>query len=137
MSKTIISAILGTVLAGTMMLPAPVAAQSLRSQERFVQERCLDNPRLRGCRDWRENRYRWGSHQYRDWYRSNRSNIGSSFAAGIFGFALGAAVGSSLNRGGGSNWDAHVAACEDRYRSYNPRTDMFLGYDGQYHRCRL
>lgn len=34
-------------------------------------------------------------------------------------------------------WRSHVARCEARYRSYNPRTDMFLGYDGQYHRCRL
>lgn len=31
---------------------------------------------------------------------------------------------------------AHVRWCLDRYRSYNPRTDRFLGYDGHYHRCR-
>jgi hypothetical protein len=31
----------------------------------------------------------------------------------------------------------HVARCEARYRSYNWRTDMFLGFDGDYHRCRL
>lgn len=30
----------------------------------------------------------------------------------------------------------HVAWCEAKYRSYNPSTDMFLGYDGEYHRCR-
>jgi hypothetical protein len=30
----------------------------------------------------------------------------------------------------------HVRWCLHRYRSYNPRTDMFLGYDGRYHRCR-
>jgi type IV secretory pathway TrbD component len=30
----------------------------------------------------------------------------------------------------------HVQWCLHRYRSYNPRTDMFLGYDGRYHRCR-
>jgi hypothetical protein len=30
----------------------------------------------------------------------------------------------------------HVRWCLNRYRSYNPRTDMFLGYDGRYHRCR-
>ncbi|MGC1776936.1 MAG: BA14K family protein [Xanthobacteraceae bacterium] len=32
--------------------------------------------------------------------------------------------------GGGS-----VAYCESRYRSYNPATGLFLGYDGQYHPC--
>lgn len=136
MNKKMISAIVGTVLAGTMMMPAPASAQSLRSQERFVSERCIENPRLRGCQDWRQNRHRWGHNQYRQWYRWNQPNIGSSIAAGIFGFAIGAAIGSNANRSS-SSWDAHVARCEARYRSYNPRTDMFLGYDGQYHRCRL
>ena len=30
----------------------------------------------------------------------------------------------------------HVEWCLGRYRSYNPRTDMYLGFDGHYHRCR-
>ena len=29
----------------------------------------------------------------------------------------------------------HVQWCLDRYRSYNPRTDTFRGYDGLDHRC--
>jgi hypothetical protein len=33
------------------------------------------------------------------------------------------------------NW--HVRACMDRYRSYNPATDMYLGNDGRYHRCMI
>lgn len=31
--------------------------------------------------------------------------------------------------------NAHVQWCSQRYRSYNPATDQFLGYDGLYHRC--
>ncbi|WP_346895510.1 BA14K family protein [uncultured Roseibium sp.] len=31
---------------------------------------------------------------------------------------------------------AHVNWCLNRYKSYNPRTDQYLGYDGYYHRCR-
>jgi len=31
---------------------------------------------------------------------------------------------------------AHVRWCLNHYRSYNPRTNMFLGYDGRYHPCR-
>lgn len=31
---------------------------------------------------------------------------------------------------------AHVRWCMNRYRSYNPRTDTYLGFDGRYHRCR-
>lgn len=34
------------------------------------------------------------------------------------------------------NRHAHVRWCLRRYRSYNPRTDQFLGYDGYYHYCR-
>jgi len=29
----------------------------------------------------------------------------------------------------------NVAWCEAQYRSYNPATGMFLGYDGRYHPC--
>jgi len=29
----------------------------------------------------------------------------------------------------------HVRWCLNRYGSYNPRTDMFLSYDGYYKRC--
>ncbi|WP_210245724.1 BA14K family protein [Ciceribacter naphthalenivorans] len=31
---------------------------------------------------------------------------------------------------------AHVRWCMNRYRSYNPRTNTYLGFDGRYHRCR-
>lgn len=30
---------------------------------------------------------------------------------------------------------AGVAWCEAHFRSYNPATGMYLGYDGVYHRC--
>jgi len=32
--------------------------------------------------------------------------------------------------------DDHINWCLNRYRSYDPRTDLFFGYDGRYHRCR-
>ena len=34
-----------------------------------------------------------------------------------------------------SDWDAHVAWCHDRYRSYDERRDAFKGYDGLWHKC--
>ena len=30
----------------------------------------------------------------------------------------------------------HVRWCLRRYRTYNPRTDQYKGYDGYYHYCR-
>lgn len=29
----------------------------------------------------------------------------------------------------------NVAWCEAHFRSYNPATGMYLGYDGEYHSC--
>lgn len=136
----IASALIATSLAGLMALPAPASAASVNinigQQQRYVSERCLEHPNWRGCDDWRRNHNRWGQNEYRDWYRWNRPNVGS-VAAGLFGFAVGAAVVGSMNRDNGSRFDDHVAACEDQYRSYNAETDMFLGYDGRYHRCNL
>lgn len=33
--------------------------------------------------------------------------------------------------------DDHIAACEDRYRSYDVETDMYLSYGGEWKRCLL
>ena len=142
--KNLASAIVATGLAGLMMIPAPASAASINisigQQQRYVSERCLEHPNWRGCDDWRRNHNRWGSNEYRNWYRWNRPNLGS-VAAGIFGFAVGAAIVGSMNRYDDDDYDGdfddHVAACEAQYRSYNAETDMFLGYDGDYHRCNL
>jgi hypothetical protein len=32
-------------------------------------------------------------------------------------------------------WNAHVRWCLNRYQSYSPASDTYLGYDGYYHRC--
>ncbi len=32
---------------------------------------------------------------------------------------------------------AHVDACFDRYRSYDARTDTYIGNDGYRHRCNI
>lgn len=47
------------------------------------------------------------------------------------GYGYGYAVAPApVAPGGGS-----VAYCESRFRSYNPATGMYLGYDGEYHAC--
>jgi hypothetical protein len=35
----------------------------------------------------------------------------------------------------GGGGDPHVQWCMNRYRSYDPQSDSFMGYDGQPHRC--
>ena len=62
---------------------------------------------------------------------------GPAIGAGILGFAAGAAIaGAARDRAYAYEGD-HVAACEDAYRSYDPRTDTYLGYDGYRHYCEL
>lgn len=35
------------------------------------------------------------------------------------------------------DWYRHVRACQQRYRSYNPRTDTYRAYSGRDRRCTL
>ncbi len=35
-----------------------------------------------------------------------------------------------------SGWERHVARCYASYRSYNERSDTYVGYDGIERRCR-
>ena len=95
---------------------------------------------------WRHPGYRHG--YYRHPYRYDRDYYyGGAVAAGVLGFATGAIVGSAAapryyapapgyygGSAGASDW---IAACSAKYKSFNPSTGNYLGYDGQYHRCNL
>ena len=76
-------------------------------------------------RRWRHGRYRHG----RDWDDGN----GAGIALGMFGFAAGAILGSQVYGGGG--FDNHDAACARRFRSYDPYSNTYMGYDGHRHYC--
>ncbi len=144
--RKIASAAVATVLAGMMAIPASANAAtfsvSIGQQERYVSEQCLYHPNWKGCDDWKHNRHHWSKNDYRNWYLWNRPNLGS-VAAGLFGFAVGAAIFNGMNRDYDrydrydSDFEDHVAACEARYRSYSAESDTFLGYDGVRHRCTL
>ena len=64
--------------------------------------------------------------QHNDWH--NRGRGGSDYLVpGIVGFVAGLALSNAVHHNNGS--------CAARFNSYNPRTGMYLGYDGVYHRC--
>ena len=142
----IASALIATAITGVMAIPAPASAASSMSlsfgqQGNYVGQQCDIHPNWKGCDDWKHNRSHWSNNDYQDWYRWNRPNVGN-VAAGLFGFVIGSAIASNMNNNNDDRYDyqysgSHVARCEDAYRSYNPRTDKFLGYDGAYHFCRL
>ncbi|EHK54947.1 BA14K family protein [Allomesorhizobium alhagi] len=67
--------------------------------------------------------------------------------AGIGGFIIGATIANPRPAYHGhyyggyhpaaSSWQAHVARCYARYRTYDHRSDTYRGFDGHYHYCRL
>jgi hypothetical protein len=65
---------------------------------------------------------------------------GHAAGVGLFGFAAGTMVGAALAQPRPaprvvytSDW---VAYCFAKYDSYNPATNLYLGFDGHYHQCR-
>jgi hypothetical protein len=74
--------------------------------------------------------YWWYHHHHHGGYWGGP---GPAIGAGILGFAAGAAIAGAAE----SNHRDHVDACFSAYRSYDPRTDTYLGYDGYRHRCML
>jgi BA14K-like protein len=88
--------------------------------------------------DRHHHHYAYHGHRHYYWHHGHRyygygwaydDNTGAAIAAGVFGAALGAmAAGAASDEGG-------VAYCEQHFRSYNPRTELYLGYDGRYHHC--
>ena len=89
---------------------------------------------------------RWEAQREREWrrnnynrYRRGNNNNGDALAAGIIGFALGAAILGSQNdasRAYGYRSDRqHIASCRARYRSYDAGSNTFLGNDGYRRYC--
>jgi hypothetical protein len=79
--------------------------------------------------------------QYRRWHRGphyrhgwhHRRHYGSG-AAVLGGLAAGAVIGGAIANSQARANDA-VAYCSQRYRSYDPASGTYLGYDGNRHPC--
>lgn len=83
-------------------------------------------------------------------YYVRRGNSSNALAAGLIGLGVGAVLGSALTpktvyvapparpvgyrpRPWTEDWFAY---CHSRYRSFDPRSGTYLGYDGYEHFCR-
>ena len=121
---------------------APAQAQdnslNFSQRQQVVQAYCQRYPQDRDCDGW----WFWSARDYR-----NRSDLDPLIAA-IFGLAIGAIIGGAIANGNKSTNTSppptftrrdsgHVARCYQRYKSYDERTDTFLGYDGIRHPCTL
>jgi len=91
-----------------------------RDSPRYVERRYYDRP------------YYGRRYGYR--YRRDRGN---ALAAGALGLATGAIIGGAIAQSQaapayGSNVHAY---CAQRFRSYDPASGTYLGYDGRRHPC--
>jgi len=132
-AKTTIAGLTAAAVLATSSLVAVPVAQAAGPAALAAPAAYKDAPvtLVRSEKRWKKRR-----HHHRRHYRSYRHHHhGSNVGAGIAGFALGAIVGSALTQPSyrGSNWHAY---CASKYRSYNPRTGTYTGYDGLQHRCR-
>ncbi|BCP54372.1 hypothetical protein K32_29890 [Kaistia sp. 32K] len=86
-----------------------------------------------------------GRHYYGHYHRDNSGAVIGGLAAGtLLGLGIGAiasqprayAYDYEVPPPRGAAWRAHVDYCLDRYRSYSPESDTFIGADGYEYRCR-
>jgi len=128
---------------------APAQAQnvtlSFGQRQQVVQTYCDRYPNDYDCRGYYGGT--WRNRDYDRFYSSRRTDL-DPIATGIFGLAFGAILGGALANGNNNNngdrvvgrvnsSSSHVQACYARYRSYDERTDTYLGYDGYRHACNL
>lgn len=77
---------------------------------------------------------RFGGFGGRRFYGGRRFGYGGyGVGAGIAGLAAGAIIGGTI--AAAARTHNSVAYCESRFKSYNPATGTYLGYDGLRHRC--
>ncbi len=86
--------------------------------------------------------HRWHGPRY---YGYRRGSDGAAVAAGVIGgLALGAAIAGAASApppppayapvyGARADW---IAYCSSKYRSFDPASGTYLGYDGLRHPCR-
>jgi len=141
MNKWIKSAILSTAMLATCLAPLSEA---------------MAGSRHRGGHYYGGGGYYHGGHSRPQHYRSkSRSHRNKAVAAGIIGLGVGAIIGSALAKpssppppprvvypapqpvyGGLEPWSpGWYDYCGRRYRSFNPNTGTFRGFDGRDHFC--
>ncbi|AXS42677.1 BA14K family protein [Breoghania sp. L-A4] len=87
--------------------------------------------------NYRNRDYRYRHNNHRNRHRNN--NAGAAILGGILGLGAGLAIGNSAPRSTGRYpaWSrGWYRDCDRRYRSFNPRTGYYMGYDGRRHFCR-
>jgi len=80
-------------------------------------------------------RRHWGPRYHRHGYYGHRYRRGWGGGAVLGGLAAGAIIGGAIASQNRAYANDAVAYCMNRYRSYDPRSGTYLGYDGLRHPC--
>lgn len=148
MARKSLIAALAMVTAGSIALPglsiaAPLAQPNLPTQvaqgdvtiEPVAQYWRKKKPHYGYNKQWHGNRYRYRHGAYNHYHNGWYYNSPWWIAGPLIGGALVGAYAAPRVYDDGYG-DGHVQYCFNRYRSYDPRTNTFLGYDGYRHECR-
>lgn len=147
--KPLVTKLTAIAMTGLLSISSfvPVQAQdnslNFSQRQQVVQGYCQRFPQDPDCNGW----WFWSARDYDAFYYRNRSDL-DPLVAGILGLAIGAIIGGAIANSGKSHNTSppptftrrdsgHVARCYQRYKSYDERTDTFLGYDGIRHPCTL
>ena len=141
--KKIVSTMLAGVLSAATLIPAAPALAQNRDRGDWCKfgncdqdrggDRHSSRDRDRDRDGWKYSR-NWNNDRDRDWRwrHRDRDRFDGDAAAGlVFGLAAGAIAGSIASQG----YPGSYERCAATYRSFNPQTWTYLGYDGYYHRC--
>ena len=125
--ETLRTPTLGLILGTAMLAIAqPAAAAPLVSKSLAEPAATVEQVRYRGGyhRGW-DHGWRRG-HDWRHGYYRSGPALGALAAGAIIGSAIANSQASA------SNADAY---CSQRFRSYDPASGTYLGYDGERHPC--
>ena len=148
-----ISVLIAAVMASTAVSFVPASAIPLAPTATHNDRPAIQ---LARSRHWRHGGGHWGGH-HGGGHWGGHHHGGGDFAIGAFGgLATGLILGSQLGYYGGNGYygggygdgyynggyanggyDDYDVACAHRYRSYDPYSNTFMGYDGYRHLCRL
>lgn len=140
MRKFLATGIAALMAAGTLISPAsaqfagsaPAAVTAAEKMSNLTEVRSrYDGRRWHGHRgDRRYYGYRHRHYGHR--YYGRRDYYGPAVAAGIIGLTAGAIAAGAANA---NAYDRDDEYCASRFRSYDPRSGTYLGYDGLRHAC--
>jgi hypothetical protein len=130
-AATMSAGLLAAPVSATVTSPLPILTPNSMPQI----EQAAFNGRPHGFhrRWWGHGRGGWGW-RHRGW---GWRHHGWGWGGVAIGFGIGAyGAGYPYGYYGGGYASGHVQYCLNRYRSYDPRSNTFMGYDGMRHLCR-